>query len=52
MVVTIDSTITEDNLQDLMNSFDTNYNDKLSLKEFSHLYQVIVERKNERENKA
>ncbi|KAF9385222.1 hypothetical protein CPB97_005000 [Podila verticillata] len=52
LVVTIDSTITEDNLQDLMNSFDTNYNDKLSLKEFSHLYQVIVERKNERENKA
>ncbi|KAI9242206.1 MAG: hypothetical protein BYD32DRAFT_483561 [Podila humilis] len=52
LVVTVDDTITEDVLQELMDSFDTNYNDKLSLKEFSHLYQLIIERKNKRENKA
>lgn len=35
-----------------MDSFDTNYNDKLSLTEFSNLYQLIIKRKNEPEKKA
>ncbi|KAF9280831.1 hypothetical protein BGZ88_011960 [Linnemannia elongata] len=52
LIIKVDSTITEDTLQDLMDSFDTNYNDKLSLNEFSHLYKMVVERKKEREAKA
>ncbi|KAG0328051.1 hypothetical protein BG000_000675 [Podila horticola] len=52
LITKVDSTITEDELQELMESFDTNYNDKLNLKEFAHLYQVVIERKNERETKA
>ncbi|KAG0031212.1 hypothetical protein BGZ82_007074 [Podila clonocystis] len=52
LITKVDSTITEDKLQELMDSFDTNYNDKLSLQEFAHLYQVVVKIKNEREDKA
>ncbi|KAF9305392.1 hypothetical protein BGZ74_010351 [Mortierella antarctica] len=52
LITKVDSTITEDTLQELMDSFDTNYNDKLSLLEFSHLHKMVVERKKEREAKA
>ncbi|KAF9335899.1 hypothetical protein BG006_010324 [Podila minutissima] len=52
LITKVDSTITEETLQELMDSFDTNYNDKLNLLEFSHLYKIVVELKNERETKA
>ncbi|KAG0082533.1 hypothetical protein BGZ92_011643 [Podila epicladia] len=52
LITKVDNTITEDALQDLMDSFDTNYNDKLSLQEFDRFYAMIVELKNKRETMA